>query len=432
MKNVLLIGSGAREHAIAKALTKNGDVNLYSCIDNKNPGIIKISKEYLTSEYDYEKILAFAIDKKIDFCFIGPEKHLENGLTDYLRLNGIKVASPTKDAAMIETDKSFMRGLLADYNIDGQIKYFETNSFEKAIEFCDKLKWNIVVKPIGLSSGKGVKVWGYHLFSEEEAKEYIKQILNDGLSGYHRVLIEEKLVGEEFTIQFFSDGYKAIPCPAVQDFKRAFDGDIGPNTGSMGSYTISSGLLPFLNSDEYNQSIKIGENVITALRESNKLFKGILYGQFMKTIDGIKIIEFNSRFGDPEAINVLEILDSNFSTICEKIINNTLQYNDIKFSNRSTIVRYFTPKGYPDSPVEKSLVEINESEIEINDSSLIYGSCDLIEDNGKIIISTTKSRTFAIVTKSKNLKDAIDISLGLIKYIKGELHFRTDIGEKSK
>jgi len=429
MENVLLIGSGGREHAIAKALVKDQNIHLYAAISFKNPGIIRLAQSFVSTESDSNSIVNFAKEKNIDYCVVGPEKPLEDGIVDKLCLSGFQCASPSQAAAKIETDKAFMRDLLDRHNIPGQISHLVTSSLDDAKTFCKKLDWKVVIKPIGLTSGKGVKVWGDHFQSSKEVQNYIEEILSKGLSGHHKVVIEELLEGQEFTIQFFTDGINMIPSPAVQDHKRVYDDDLGPNTGGMGAYTDNNGILPFLLKDEYDFACNIAHKVIDALHKEGTSYKGGLYGQFMLTSDGIKVIEFNARFGDPEAINIFSLLQSNFSAICRAIIQSNLTQDIVQFSPLASVVRYITPIGYGVCPEDNKQVSIDEEGISQTDSSLIFSSCNLINDQDyrNTIISTSRSRILAICALGQDITTAQKITDEALRYIKGEVYYRKDI-----
>ena len=203
--------------------------------------------------------------------------------------------------------------------------------------------------------GKGVKVSGEHLFSSEETLEYCKKII--GMGGIF--LVEEKLVGEEFSLMSFCDGQNCAHMPVVQDHKRAFEGDIGPNTGGMGTYSFANHSLPFLSEKDVSDAQKTNERVAKELyRTTGTKFKGFLYGGFMATKDGIKVIEYNARLGDPEAMNVLSLLKTDFFDICNHIIGGSLKSVDVKFEPHATVCKYAVPNGYPDNPEKGFAVSI--------------------------------------------------------------------------
>lgn len=367
---VLVVGGGAREHVICESL--HGEAEIYSVMSNLNPGIARISEYKIMDENNVEKIRDFALKNNIDIAVIGPESPLEKGIVDELMKAGIDCVGPTKDAAKIETNKFFMRKLFDKYDIEGSVFYRVFDNYEEVCEFLDNFDKDVAVKPVGLTGGKGVKVVGEHLKDNEEAKQYAKQVIENKIGGYSKVIIEERLLGEEFTLQAFCDGKKLVPMPAVQDHPHAFEGDTGPITGGMGSYSDKDGLLPFLRRDEYNKAVKIMKNTLKAINKEVGPYKGILYGQFMLCADGPKIVEYNARFGDPEAMNVLPLLKDSFLEICERIVDGNLKKAD--FRKKATVCKYIVPEGYPKTKFAGHPIKINEKEISKLGVKLYYAS----------------------------------------------------------
>ena len=268
--------------------------------------------------------------------------------------------------------------------------------------------------------GKGVKVSGEHLMSTQEAISYCNQLIDLGGS----FIVEEKLLGEEFSLMSFCDGKTVRHMPAVQDHKRAYDGDVGPNTGGMGCYTDSNHSLPFLTDNELNQAREINERVSTALvKEYNEGYKGILYGGFMATRDGVKLIEYNARFGDPEAMNLLTLLDSDFASVCMSMANGSLV--DVKFRNEASVCKYVVPKGYGSNPANDATLIVNDSYREHSD---LYYAAVNVNDSGDI--STTSSRAAAIVSTGHDIATAESRCESGLSYISGSNIFvRHDIAK---
>jgi len=417
---VLLLGSGAREHAISRALDRSSQNPTISCLaSNNNPGIQKISEFFEVGNInDPETVTSFAQQCSADLAIIGPEAPLESGVADALWSAGIPTVGPKKAHAQIETSKGFTRDLLAKYNIPGGPRYRRFDSLDGVTEFLEELGDNYVVKYDGLMGGKGVKVSGDHLHSHEEALEYCKQLVNSGGS----FVIEEKLIGEEFSLMSFCDGEHLAHMPSVQDHKRAYEGDKGPNTGGMGSYSDTDHSLPFISAEDIIEAQKINEATAHALRdEFNEGYKGVLYGGFIATADGVKLIEYNARLGDPEAMNVLPLLESDFVDICNGIVEGNLHQKDISFRNQATVCKYAVPEGYPDSPVKGEPIDVSA----ITDTSqLYYASVDV--KNGQL--TEAGSRTVAYVGLADTLDEAEAKAETEISKVSGPLFHRTDIG----
>ena len=417
---ILVVGTGAREHAICKAIGKNAE--LYSIMSNKNPGIARISTYKISDENDIKTVTKFATDNNIDIAVIGPEAPLEKGIVDVLEEIGIGCVGPTQESAKIETDKVFMRNLFENYKIEGSLVYKVFNNYEDIIDFSDDLGDDVVIKPVGLTGGKGVKIMGEQLKDAEEAKNYSKEIIETKMGGHAKVVIEERAIGEEFTVQAFVDGKNIAPMPAVQDHPYAFEGDEGPITGGMGSYSDKDGLLPFLDQSSYDKSVEIMKDTVKAIDKEVGPYRGFLYGQFMLCRDGPKLIEYNARFGDPEAMNVLELLETNFVDICQGIVDGNLK--GAKFADKATVCKYVVPKGYPGKAIPNQVIDIDEEKINNLGAQVYYAAVN--EKGGKVYSSS--SRALGIISKGKTIEEAEKICENATKYVKGNIYHRRDVG----
>ncbi len=416
---ILVVGTGAREHAICNAVK---DAELYSIMSNKNPGISRVSKFQISSEKDLNGVKKYALKNHIDLAIIGPEAPLEMGLVNELQEVGIECVGPTMEAARIETDKAFMRDLFDNHKIGGSIVYKVFDNVEDAGDFIDEFGQDVVVKPVGLTGGKGVKIVGEHLEDGEEAKKYVKEIINNKISGHAQVVIEERLIGEEFTVQAFVDGESIVPMPAAQDHPHAYEGDQGPITGGMGSYSDRDGLLPFLDKKSYEESVKIMQDTINAVKNEVGPYKGILYGQFMLCKDGPKLVEYNARFGDPEAMNVLPLLKTDFVDICQGIVDGNLK--KAEFEKKATVCKYIVPKGYPETGKADQIIEVNEQKINDEGALVYYAAVNEKEDK----IYTSASRALGLVGIGDSLAEAEEICENVTKYVKGDVYHRRDVG----
>ena len=420
VNKILVIGSGAREHAIVRALDRSHTEKEIFCLAaNMNPGIAELCNELLIGNFnDSELVVSYANEIGATLAIIGPENPLAKGIADVLWANDIKVVGPKRNLAQLETSKAFTRNLLREYKIPGGPQYQTFNSLSGVTEFLKVLGENYVVKYDGLAGGKGVRVSGEHLHSHNEALAYCQE-LTDKDSEF---VIEEKFIGEEFSLMSFCDGDTLKHMPAVQDHKRAYEGDTGPNTGGMGTYSDADHSLPFLTKDDIAEAHQI--NIQTAMAVKDKFgegYRGVLYGGFMATESGVKLIEYNARFGDPEAMNVLSLLESDFIEICNSIVGGTLKNVDIKFQNKATVCKYAVPEGYPNNPVKDEQIDISKIK---NPDGLFYASVDI--QNGKLV--EAGSRTVAVVGMANSISNAEKIAEKEMSVIAGPLFHRSDIG----
>ncbi len=420
VNKILVIGSGAREHAIVRALDRSHQEKEIFCLaSNMNPGIAALCDELLIGNFnDPDFVVNYTNEIGATLAIIGPENPLENGVADALWGVKVKVVGPKKDLAKLETSKAFTRDLLREYNIPGGPQYQTFNSLAGVTEFLNVLGENYVVKYDGLAGGKGVKVSGEHLHSHDEALAYCQELTDKG----DEFVIEEKFIGEEFSLMSFCDGDTLKHMPAVQDHKRAYEGDTGPNTGGMGTYSDANHSLPFLTENDIVEAHQINTQTAKAVKDKfGEGYQGILYGGFMATASGVKLIEYNARFGDPEAMNVLSLLDSDFIEICNGITDGTLENLDVKFQNKATVCKYAVPEGYPNSPVKNELINISKIE---NPDGLFYASVDI--QNGKLV--EAGSRTVAVVGVADSISNAENIAEKEVSAIDGPLFHRSDIG----
>lgn len=418
---ILLIGSGAREHAIAKAIKcSTYSTEIICCANTRNPGIQSLASEYWVTDICDEKAIINTIhNKQIDFAIIGPEAPLEKGIADVLWQYSVPVIGPKKSLARVETSKAFARNLLEKYIIPGSPRYRVFNDMSSVLMFLQELgEGNYVIKANGLMGGKGVKVAGEHLHSFEEALQFCKEIF----SSHQIVVIEEKLIGQEFSLLCFCDGNNLVMMPAVQDHKRAFENDEGPNTGGMGSYSDANHRLPFLTCEDIEAAYHINQQVIRALtKECGEKYIGILYGSFMATKEGVRLIEYNARLGDPEAMNVLSILETDFVEICHGMIKGNLSEELVRFAPKATVCKYAVPQGYPDQPLKNTLIDVSQVQ---NTEQLYFAAVN--EDNGKLY--ATGSRAVAVVGIANTIAEAEKMAEIEIQKIQGLLYHRTDIG----
>lgn len=414
---VLVVGGGGREHAVCRKLNAEG-TKVIAFMKHRNPGIIRDSEKYfIGDELNYEEIVKAARNENVDLVFVGPDPVLDTPLVDELLKEGVRVASPSRKAARIETSKAFMRDLLSFYGIGEGVSYRVFNNIQDAREWISDLNAEFVVKPLGLTGGKGVKVMGDHFTSVEDGiKEAEKIIGKDG-----EVLIEEKLTGEEFSLQCFCDGSDVYPMPLAQDYKRALEGDRGPNTGGMGSITDSDGLLPFVDRSSYDKSLSVVKRICDAMKKEGSEYRGIIYAQFMETGDGPKVVEVNARFADPEGINVLSVMDSSLTETLLGIADGHIGSHP-QFMNKATVLKYVVPIGYGSEPRSGNL-RIRKG-VEDSSRRLYYAAV-----SGTLWkVEMTTSRSLAAVGIADSIIEASLEADKALEYVEGDYYVRRDIG----
>ena len=408
-ETVLLVGGGGREHAIARAVA--GDCALYACASNRNPGIRRLAEGFESiDETDAEAVADYATDVGADLAVIGPESALAAGVADALDDAGVYAFGPRAEEARLETDKAYQREFMEEASIPGCPDYAVFDDTEAACDYIDASDADLAVKPAGLTGGKGVKVIGDQV-TAEEAKAYLRD------SDYDRVVLEERLVGEEFTVQAFVADGDVRTTPAVQDHKRAYEGDEGPNTGGMGSYSDTGRSLPFMAEGDYEAAVDVLDAVVEALPD----YKGVLYGQFMLTDAGPKVVEFNARFGDPEAMNALPVLETPFVDVLTAAREGDA-LPELSFSGEATVCKYAVPDGYPVDPDAGARIAVDEESV--GDALLYYASVDERDDG----LYTTTSRSFAVVGRGDSIAAAERQAEDALSAAGDGLRIRHDVG----
>jgi phosphoribosylamine--glycine ligase len=420
-ETILIVGSGAREHAIAAALARSPQRPELICFSNaRNPGIAELCAAYSTGGIsDAPGIVAFALKHAATVGVVGPEAPLAAGVANALWAAGIPVVGPTRELARIESSKSFARDLLARHGIPGNPIFERFESMEGIAEVLARFAGRHVIKDDGLAGGKGVKVCGDHLQSPADSLAFCRELIGCG----RPFVIEERIEGEEFSLMSFCDGKTLRHMPAVQDHKRAFDGDQGPNTGGMGTYTDADHKLPFLDKADIAAAQQINERVATALAaDCGAAYRGVLYGGFMATSEGVKLIEYNARFGDPECLNLLTLLDTDFVAVCRAIVDGALDRLPVEFAQKASVCKYVVPEGYPEHPRKGDVVRLPEN---LPDGVTVFLSAVDVRE-GELV--ATGSRTVAIVGVAETIGRAEALSEEVARQITGSFFHRTDIG----
>lgn len=425
--NVLLVGSGAREHAMALAIRRSNRAQLFVVTKHRNPGLVKSATGFkILDDRDAAGIVAFAKMQKVHLAVVGPETPLEAGVSDALRAIGVAVASPSQAAARIETSKTFMRMLMDRHQVPGRLGFAAFVDERAALAFLDEKGPVWAIKPVGLTGGKGVQVHGDHFHDLDGAKAYVRSVFA-GKVGGGAVQFEELARGEEFTLMAFTDGTTVLPMPAVQDHKRLYEGDKGPNTGGMGSYSQADGLLPFLTPEDRDESVRILQGLVDALRAEGTPYVGTIYGQFMLTPSGPKVIEVNARFGDPEAMNVLHLLESDYLALLEAMATGSLAGKQARFRPAATVVKYVVPVGYGEGKPEAGrVVEVDDFNVRRVKGFVYFAN---VEQHPTGPLTTMTSRALGVLGEGATVEHANAVCEAALKHVHGErLFVRHDIG----
>ncbi len=415
---ILVIGSGAREDVICKTLLKNAD-NVVFCAPGNDGMKLSGIKTISIDEDDFDRMANFAKTNNIDFTVVGPEEPLVNGIVDFFKKNKLKIFGPNKEAAKVEGSKSFTKKIMADAGVP-TAKYEEFTDLDAALEYL-KLDqtFPIVIKADGLAAGKGVYI------SEDlgDATKVVSELLDGHKFNTHKVVIEEFLEGEEFSLMAFVDHKRFYPMPLAQDYKKIFDGDMGLNTGGMGAVCPVQNISSDIEQEAITTVLK---PFIDELHHQGIKYTGILYAGLILTKNGIKVIEFNARFGDPETEVVLPRLESDLSMIFNSILKHkkisSIQWND----DGLNLGVFAVSNGYPKKPIFGSLGKIEDFKncpLTINYSGVRKTDGQLVSNGGRLYLLQTSAST---------LKEAQDIIYAnFAKMDTRNIFYRKDIGKNS-
>ena len=420
----LVLGGGAREHAIGSTLERAG-AEVVVASANANPGLERIARASVRLDpTDAGRVVEFARAQRVEVAVIGPEAPLAAGVADALRSAEVPTVGPSREAARIESSKVYCRELLARHGIAASPKVATPRTVEEVDGAVAALGVPFVVKPDGLTAGKGVWVQGADFTEPKEGAAYAKSLLLQG----GRVLLEERLDGEEFSQMAFVTDSGVFPMPAVQDFKRALEGNRGGNTGGMGSYSQRDHLLPFLPTADRDAALEVVQRTVDALRAEGVPYRGILYGGFMLTARGPVLVEFNARFGDPEGINALTLYEEgDFAGLLAGVATGRVDPNLVRFRLRSTVVKYLVPPGYGDRPKPGGLLEIDAGAIENDGVHVVYGA---VEAAGPGTVRLGSSRGVALVGEASAIHEAGTRVEMALAHVRGDYYVRHDIGTK--
>ncbi|MFZ5642098.1 MAG: phosphoribosylamine--glycine ligase [Bacillota bacterium] len=416
---VLVVGGGGREHALCWKISQSPRVSKIYCAPG-NAGISGIAECVEIAASDIDSLLKFVSGEAVDLVVVGPEDPLTKGLVDALEERGIKVFGPRAGAAAIEGSKVLAKDIMAKYGIP-TAKYAAFDNRQDAESYIKTLNAPCVVKADGLAAGKGVIV----AETSEEALEAVEQIMGDRAFGSagDRIVVEELLKGEEVSILAFTDGETVVPMLPAQDHKQVFDGDRGPNTGGMGAYAPA----PVCTTELYNFALeKILYPTVRAMAMEGRPYSGVLYAGLMVTGQGPKVLEFNARFGDPEAQPVLMMLKTDLVDIMEAVIEKRLSQVKVEWEKGASICVVMASGGYP-GPYEKGKV-ITGFERTPEGVTVFHAGTSKID--GKTV--TAGGRVLGVTARGNDIPSAIELAYSGVEAIHFEgMHFRRDIGKKA-
>ncbi|MFZ0452996.1 MAG: phosphoribosylamine--glycine ligase [Ignavibacteriaceae bacterium] len=423
MKNVLLTGSGGREHALAYKISQSNSLNkLY--IAPGNPGTKKLGENVSLNPDDFNSVISFCNEKDVNLVVIGPEKPLVDGLADVLRKNNINVFGPNKDAAAIEGYKTFAKYLMKKYNIPtAGYSEFTFSQISDAEEFLKKSDYPVVIKADGLAAGKGVIICNNLAEGLSTLNDmFVKKAFG---SAGEKIIIEEFLIGEEASIFAITDGDKFLCLPSSQDHKRIGDNDTGKNTGGMGAYSPAPLITKEILDRIENEIIS---PVLSAMNKEGKKFNGCLYCGLMINEGIPKVVEFNCRFGDPETQAVLPLLEGDFLELLYSAAIGNLNKDSVHYSGGSSVCVVAASKGYPEK-YEKGFEIVGLDNVS-NDIIIFHAGTK--EDNGRILTNGGRVLGVTSLIKNNDLRYAKQKSyeaLSKINY-KG-IYYRKDISDKA-
>jgi len=418
--DVLVIGSGGREHALVWKIAQSRHAGRIYCAPG-NAGIARIAECIPISVTDIQSLYSFAMEKEIGLTIVGPEAPLVLGIVDFFRKGGLRIFGPLSFAAQLEGSKAFSKRIMLKYGIPtAEARVFTDH--ESAINYIREKGVPIVVKADGLAAGKGVMVCA----KEDEAITAVNMIMTERLFGDAgaQVVIEECLEGEEASFLVFSDGNTVIPMPPSQDHKRALDNDEGPNTGGMGAYSP----VPIIDRDMHDRIMKeVMLPAVNALQAEGCPYEGILYAGIMLTPEGPKVLEFNCRFGDPEAQPILMRLQSDILDIMNAVIDKKLDRMEIEWSDKPSVCVVIAAGGYPDKYSTGQTIHGLE-DFDTMDDVIVFHS-GTRSDGGNIV--TAGGRVLGVTAVGADIRKAIDKAYEGVNRISFEgMHYRKDIGSK--
>lgn len=433
----LIVGGGGREASFALDLASDERNTVCAVTPHENPLIAECVKKSsgtyrIANPSDPEIVSKFAASITADYAFVSADEPLANGVVDVLLECGIKAVGGKKDAARIEWDKIYsieMTDRLCPENTPFYRVARDTDSIRDAVSEFESRGMQVVVKPQGLTGGKGVKVMPEHLRTYGDCIRYAESLLGDGSGAGAQVLFVEKMSGIEFTVMGMTDGRHLAISPATYDYPYRYKGDTGPGTGGMGCFADSDQKLPFMTDDDVYVCRTIMQKVIDDMHDKSLGFTGVLNGGFFKTSQGIRFMEFNSRFGDPECLNIMSVLKTPLADIIHKMWEGSISDGAVSFARRASVNKYMVAKEYPNASKDAIDFSVDNDALKESGITAYYASC--ISTGKDEYRTLKKSRVLALSAVSDSIHDASDAINDAIKdHVRGNLEYRTDIGSR--
>jgi phosphoribosylamine--glycine ligase len=426
----LIVGHGGRESALGYRMAEHSQ--LHAFVGHANPSLVAYTESsggsyQIGDVCDPEAVAAFARASAIDLAMVSSDEPLAAGVVDALLAQGTRTVGPTRAGAEIEWNKTFARELLAEVAPRAAPELRVVRSATEVAEAIDSFgSTPVAVKPSGLTGGKGVKVMGPHLASHAEAREYANQLLARARVG-ETVLIEEKVEGAEFTIQAISDGASVLCPPATYDYPYRFDGDRGPGTGGMGSLSMPTATLPFMSERHYREACSLIEQVIQRLGELGRRFSGVMNSGFFATADGVRVIEFNARFGDPECMNIMSLFEGSWPAVMEHMCAGRLTASDVQLREQASVVLYLVSPDYALRPGQPLEFELDREAIEQRGCHVFFSSAERLR--GDLYRTVGTSRAVALAATAPSLEAARERVVESARTVPA-LQWRSDVGDE--
>ncbi len=443
----LIVGGGGREAAFASRLAE--DARVYAVMPHKNPGIAsRVTASggmYMIGDADNPGTVAgFADANRVDYAFVNADQPLANGVVDALLDGGIKAVGATREASRIEWDKAhsmrLMERLCPEFTPFYRI-VSDAAGVDAAISEFESRGMDVVVKPRGLTGGKGVKVMPSHLGTYQDCAGYAAELLSrgGGAGGEEEVVLTERLDGAEFTVMGLTDGEHLAMAPASYDYPFRYEGDKGPGTGGMGCFTCPQRTLPFMTDADYEDCRRIMQRVIDDARSRGTPFTGVLNGGFFKTGGGIRFMEFNARFGDPEVFCVLGVLDGSFSRVLAGMWDKTLSEESVSFVPRACVTKYLVASEYPGASMQPTRFSVDADAAAHDGVKTFFASCiEAGGDAGRNTYDTLqRSRVVAFAATGDTVQGAsAAVDAAITAHVRGgggggdptTLEYRRDVG----